>query len=179
MRKRHLVFSVTMAILLLLAMMMGSLPVPMPAVAQGAMGTPSAPPHTTAVPPDVPLSSLNASPATEAATSLRQITPGDGNIPGAQSEVDARPLLAKWRAAGSPINQPVFDDAALARIAAQAPAVLATTDSFGSGGEPNYDPANVGTADRDQHADGHADRDQHADGHTDGDQHADGHTDGD
>ena len=82
MRKRHLVFSVTMAILLLLAMMMGSLPVPMPAVAQGAMGTPSAPPHTTAVPPDVPLSSLNASPATEAATSLRQITPGDGNIPG-------------------------------------------------------------------------------------------------
>jgi len=146
MRKRQLVFSVTMAILLLLAMLMGSLPGSIPAVAQGEMSTASAPPHITAVPPDVPLSSLNVSPGTEASTSLHQVTPGNSTIPSAQSGIDVRPLLAKWRAAGSPINQPVFDDAAMARIAAQAPAVLATTDSFGSGGEPNYDPANVGTA---------------------------------
>ena len=142
--KWHLKFSVALATLLLLAMMIGSLPASVPAVAQGGQSIPFVTPPVDGAPSTL-VGSPPATPSTgSAVASLHEMAPGGRDLPGAQSEIDARVLLARWRAAGSPINQPVFDDAAIARIAALSPAALAAADSF-AGGKPNRDPASTGS----------------------------------
>lgn len=110
MYRPHLKSSLTTTTLLLLAMVMGSLAVPGPTVAEGTRITPT---------------SLRVAPRNVDISSYLRLS-------GPQAELDVRPLLAKWRAAGSPAHEPIFDATALSKVAAQAPLLPSAPDAFGS-----------------------------------------------
>ncbi|MFV9506036.1 MAG: clostripain-related cysteine peptidase, partial [Oscillochloridaceae bacterium umkhey_bin13] len=125
--------------MLLLGLMLSSLPVTPPALAQEptesaarmAQVEPQASlgrPQSAAPFADNSATNLVNSDPNTPVTPLYLVPPGETGIASADvpatalPELDLRPMIAEWQAAGSPVNTPIFEQTNMTRLQAQAPA---------------------------------------------------------